>query len=343
MTSLRWGLLSTAAIGRLVVGATRGCDTTELVAVASRDEVKAEAFARANGLPLAFGSYEEMLASDALDAVYVALPISLHAEWTVKALEAGKHVLCEKPFVTTAADADRCFAAAESAGRLCAEALMWRYHPQSALARELVRDGAIGDLLLVRAALTVDVPDGDIRRLRGLGGGASLDLGCYCTSALRLFGGEPRRVYAEAVHDDDGVDPRMVASMLLENGVLGQFDMGLTHTRRDQLELVGSAGSLVVPDPWIGVSAALELRRGTRSETIPVDLPAGSRLGLDEGAVYRHELDRVSRAALAGSPLPFGRADAVAQAATLEALDTSARSGSPVLSRPVHAPSGPRT
>ena len=336
MTSVRWGLLSTAAIGRLVVEATRGSDTAEFVAVASRDGAKAEAFARANGLPLAFGSYEEMLASDALDAVYVALPISMHAEWTVKALEAGKHVLCEKPFVTTAEDADRCFAAAESAGRLCAEALMWRYHPQTALARELVRGGAIGDLLLVRAALTVDVPEGDIRRVKSLGGGSFLDLGCYCVSALRLFGGEPQRVHAEAVYDDDGVDLRMVASLRLGNGVLGQLDVGLTHTRRDELELVGSTGSLVVPDPWIGVSAALEVRRGTKHETVPVDLPAGSRLGLDEGAVYRHELDLVSRAVLSGEPLPFGRADAVAQAATLEALDASARSGSPVV--PHHSP-----
>ena len=145
------------------------------------------------------------------------------------------------------------------------------------------------------------MPEGDIRRVRDLGGGSYLDLGCYCTSALRLFGGEPQRVYAEAVYDDDGVDLRMVASLRLENGVLGQFDVGLTHTRRDELELVGSTGSLLVPDPWIGVSAALELRRGTERETIPVDLPAGSRLGLDEGAVYRHELDLVSRAALSGA------------------------------------------
>ena len=342
MTSLRWGLLSTAAIGRLVVEANRGSETAEFVAVASRDGAKAEAFARESGLPHSFGSYEEMLASDEVDAVYVALPISLHTEWTVKALEAGKHVLCEKPFATSAADADRCFAAAESAGRLCAEALMWRYHPQTQLARELVHDGAIGDLLLVRAALTVDVPEGDIRRVRGLGGGAYLDLGCYCASALRLFGGEPRRVHAEAVYDDDGVDLRMVASLQLDNGVLGQLDVGLTHTRRDELELVGSTGSLVVPDPWIGVSTALELRRGKEPETIPVEIPAGSRLGLDEGAVYRHELDVVSRAALTGTPLPFARADAVAQAATLQALDASARSGSPVVLRPAPGASGPR-
>jgi hypothetical protein len=162
-----------------------------------------------------------------------------------------------------------------------------------------------------------------------------------------LFGGEPQRVHAEAVYDDDGVDLRMAASMRLEHDVLGQLDVGLTHTRRDELELVGSTGSLVVPDPWIGVSAALGLRRGTTSETIPVDLPAGSRLGLEEGAVYRLELDLVSRAALAGTPLPFGRADAVAQAATLEALDASARSGSrssraTIRFRPLPGPEGAR-
>ena len=265
MASLRWGLLSTAAIGRLVVEANRGSDTTEVVAVASRDGAKAEAFARA---------------------------------------------------------------------------LMWRYHPQTVLARELVRAGAIGDLLLVRAALTVDVPEGDIRRVWHLGGGSYLDLGCYCASALRLFGGEPQHVHAEVVYDDEGVDLRMVESLRLQNGVLGQLDVGLTHTRRDELELVGSTGSLLVPDPWIGVSAALELRRGTTREAIPVDLPAGSRLGLDEGAVYRHELDLVSRAAMTGIPLPFGRADAVAQAATLEALDAAARSGSPAVPRPPLRSSG---
>jgi predicted dehydrogenase len=146
MGRVRWGVLSTAAIGRLVIEVTRSAEQAEFVAVASRDAARARAFADELGLEASFGSYEELLASEAVDAVYVPLPVSLHTEWTVKTLEAGKHVLCEKPLATSAADAARCFDAAEAAGRRCVEGLMWRHHPQTTLARKLVADGAIGRL-----------------------------------------------------------------------------------------------------------------------------------------------------------------------------------------------------
>ena len=158
MARLRWGVLSTAGIGRLVIEATRAADHAEFVAVASRDADRARAFAGELGLEASFGSYEELLASSQLDAVYVPLPVAMHTEWTVKALEAGKHVLCEKPFATSAADAARCFDAAEAAGRYCVEGLMYRHHPQTTLARQLVAGGAIGRLAHVRAALSVSVP-----------------------------------------------------------------------------------------------------------------------------------------------------------------------------------------
>lgn len=218
------------------------------------------------------------------------------------------------------------FDAAEAAGRRCVEGLMYRHHPQTVLARRLVADGAVGQLTLVRAALTVNVPAGDIRRVKALGGGAHLDLGCYCVSAIRLFGGEPEHVYATAVPDADGCDLRMAATLGLPGGVLGQLDIGLDLTRRDQLELVGTGGRLVVPDPWICRGAELELWRNGTREAIPVDLAAA---GLDAGedAVYRLELDRVSEAIATGEPLEFGRADAVAQAATLEALRVSSERG----------------
>ena len=164
MARVRWGVLSTASIGRLVIEATRAADHAEFVAVASRDPARARAFAGELGLEASFGSYEELLASSAVDAVYVPLPVALHTEWTVKALAAGKHVLCEKPLATSAADAARCLDAAEAAGRHCVEGLMWRHHPQTTLARKLVADGAIGRLAYVRAALSVSVPPGDIRR-----------------------------------------------------------------------------------------------------------------------------------------------------------------------------------
>jgi xylose dehydrogenase (NAD/NADP) len=152
----------------------------------------------------------------------------MHTEWTVRALEAGRHVLCEKPFATSPEDAARCFEAASAAGKLCVEGFMYRYHPQTTLTRRLVADGEIGPLSTVRAALTVSIPPGDIRRSVELGGGALGDLGCYCVSAMRLFAGRPERVFAEQLRDGaDGVDLRMAATLRLPGGVLGQFDVGL--------------------------------------------------------------------------------------------------------------------
>jgi predicted dehydrogenase len=257
--------------------------------------------------------------------------VALHTEWTVKALEAGKHVLCEKPLATGAADAARCFAAAEAAGRRCVEGLMYRHHPQTALARRLVADGAIGRLADVRAALSVSVPPDDIRRSVQLGGGALGDLGCYCVSAIRLFAGEPERVWAAQVRDGDaGVDLRLAATLQLPADVLAQFDVGLDLTRRDQLELVGTEGRLTVPDPWLCRATHLELSRDGLVEHVPVD-PDGT-LGLTDPDhdVYRIELDTVSASLAAGETPPFGRADAIAQARTLEALFRSAGDGTPV-------------
>jgi D-xylose 1-dehydrogenase (NADP+, D-xylono-1,5-lactone-forming) len=163
MAKVRWGVLGTGSIAHTVVGANPGA----FVAAASREVSKAEAF----GLESGFGSYADLLASDTVDAVYVALPNALHPEWTVKALQAGKHVLCEKPFVQERADAVGCFAAADAAGKVCAEGFMWRLHPQTTLARRLVADGAIGRPAHVRAALRITTEAGDVRRSVPLNGG----------------------------------------------------------------------------------------------------------------------------------------------------------------------------
>ena len=179
-----------------------------------------------------------LLGSDEIDAVYIATPVSMHTEWTLRALEAGKHVLCEKPFTTSPVDAARCFDAAAASGVVCAEGLMYRYHPQTLRAQQLVADGAIGRLATIRAALSITVPASDIRRSVELGGGAVGDLGCYCVSAIRLFGGEPESVYARQVLDGPGgVDLRLAATLCLPGDVLAQFDVGLDLPRRDELEL----------------------------------------------------------------------------------------------------------
>jgi D-xylose 1-dehydrogenase (NADP+, D-xylono-1,5-lactone-forming) len=261
----------------------------------------------------------------------VALPVSMHTEWTARSLAAGKHVLCEKPFATSAEDAARCFDAAASAGRLCAEGLMYRHHPQTLLARELVADGAIGPLTSVRAALSVSVDPGDIRRSVELGGGALLDLGCYCVSAIRLFAGQPELVYAERVDDGAaGVDLRMAATMRMPRGVLAQFDVGLDLPRRDELELIGTGGKLTVPDPWLCRRGYVELERDGRRRRLPADPTGTFGLADPDHDVYRIELDTNSAAIADGEQPPFGRADAVDQAAVLQALRRSSKHAAPI-------------
>jgi D-xylose 1-dehydrogenase (NADP+, D-xylono-1,5-lactone-forming) len=328
---VRWGLLSTASIGRLVVEATRQARRAEFVAVASHDGDRASRVAGELGLGASFGSYEELLAAEEVDAVYVALPVSMHTEWTVRSLAAGKHVLCEKPFATGAEDAARCFDAAASAGKLCAEGLMYRHHPQTLLARKLVADGAIGRLEYVRAALSVSVDPGDIRRSVELGGGALLDLGCYCVSAARLFAGQPELVFAEQVRDGTaGVDLRFVATMRMRDDVLAQFDTALDLPRRDELELIGTEGRLTVPDPWLCRQGAVEVHSGGHRWRLPAD-PAGTfGLGRPDHDVYRIELDAISAAIAGDEQSSFGRADVVDQAAVLQALRRSSLDAVPV-------------
>jgi predicted dehydrogenase len=317
MTGVRWGVLGTGSIARTVVGAHPGA----FVAVASRDAARAAAF----GLDKSFGSYADLVTSDSVDAVYVALPNSLHPQWTIRALDAGKHVLCEKPLAATRADAVRCAEAAS--GLILAEGFMWRLHPQTTTARRLVADGAIGRLAHIRAALRITTQPGDVRRSTELAGGALSDVGCYCASAMRLFGGEPSRVYAEA--DFDGVDMRFAAVLRMPGGVLGTFDAALDLPRADELELIGTEGSLRIPDPWICRTGYVELTRKGETEVIPVDPSGRYRLTGEEDDPYRIEFATVS-AAIAGGPLEFGPADAIAQARLYEALMRSATTGTPV-------------
>jgi predicted dehydrogenase len=345
--SIRWGMLSTAGIGRVAASAIRGSREAEFVAVAGRDAGKAAAYAAELGLPRSFGSYDELLACDDVDAIYIPLPIALHTEWTIKALRAGKHVLCEKPFAVTAADAAACFDAAEAVGRVCIEGLMWRHHPQTLLAQKLVADGAVGDVAFIRAALTVSVDPGDIRRTGRLGGGASLDLGCYCISAIRLFGGQPLTVSAAQVVDTapgaDGGDLRLAATLTLpgstgSGGALAQLDVALDFPRRDELEIIGTAGKIVVPDPWLCRYGHIVLERDGVTERLPAD-PDG-RYGLgddsdpDNDDAYRIEFENASRV-IAGDLAPaFGRADAVDQAAAVEAVRTAAATGTTITLNP---------
>jgi xylose dehydrogenase (NAD/NADP) len=312
---LRLGLLSTARINRRIVPPARESELVEVVAVASRDGGRASAYAEQNGIARAHEGYEALLADPEVDAVYIPLPNSLHVEWTKCALEAGKHVLCEKPLTDEPDDAEALFELAERKGLFLAEAFMYRHNPQTRRVEELVREGAIGRLQLVRTSFSFPVEGAENIRLDpALDGGSLLDLGTYCVSGARLLAGEPESVLGRQVVGPTGVDDLFTGSLVFPEGVHAVFDCGLRMPNRATLEAVGTEGSLFVDDPWLCRRPGIELRRGDELERISVE-PADS---------YRLELDDFARAVAGeGEPL-LGREDAVAQARVLSALRRSA-------------------
>jgi D-xylose 1-dehydrogenase (NADP+, D-xylono-1,5-lactone-forming) len=322
--TVAWGMLSTARINRLVLEGAGESDRVDVIAVASRDAGRAEAYARDHGIARAYGSYDALLEDSDVEAVYIPLPNSMHVEWTLRALEAGKHVLCEKPFSRRAEEVEQAFERAESAGLVLSEGFMWRHHPQAAKVAELVAEGAIGRLRLVRAAFSFQLAAahgaGDARFDPELDGGALMDVGCYCVNAIRSLGGEPERVYGEQVVGESGVDVVFVGTLSLPGEIVGHFDCGFVLPRRSELEVVGEEASLQVGDPFHVHSPGIELRRVGETEWIDVE-PANS---------YRLELENVSGAIRGETPLLLGRDDAVGQARAIEALYRSAAAAAPV-------------
>src|SRR3989449_4091402 len=190
--AVKWGIVSTADINRKVIPGMHESTKADLVAVASRDPAQAEEYARKWEIPLAYGSYEELLADPEIEAVYISLPNTLHVEWSIRALEAGKHVLCEKPFTRHPKEARKAFDVADKAGRILSEAFMYRHNAQTKKLKQLVSDGAIGELRLIRSAFSYALYDQNNIRLRPeVEGGALMDVGCYNVSGSRLLGGQP--------------------------------------------------------------------------------------------------------------------------------------------------------
>jgi D-xylose 1-dehydrogenase (NADP+, D-xylono-1,5-lactone-forming) len=318
---LKLGLLSTADINQKLVAGARLVDEVEVVAVASRSLERASAQASELDVPRALGSYEELLADPDVDAVYISLPNSMHVDWSVRALEAGKHVLCEKPLARAVEPVERAFDAAEAAGRVLAEAFMWRHHPQASRLVELVP--RVGSLRVVRAqfsfALSSLDPASNIRLSGELEGGALMDVGCYCVSAARLVAGEPVAVTAQQVTGE--VDVRFTATLSFPGDVLAHFDCGVDTAERAELEVVGSEGTLLLRDPFHSVEPVIEVRDAGGSV---------ERIEAERDDPYACEL-RDFAAAVAGSRTPLlGREDAVGQARVIAALYESAARGARV-------------
>lgn len=321
MTKLHWGLLSTARINSAVIPPIRLSQRSELVGVASRDQAKADTYAREHGIERAYGTYEAMLADPAINVIYNPLPNHLHAEWTIKAAEAGKHVLCEKPLALSLADIDRMMAAARANNVVVAEAFMYKHHPQTLKVLELLKNKPIGDLLVIKGAFTFDLSPrpSDIRWMPDMGGGSIWDVGCYPISFTRLIAqAEPIEVFGWQTTSPSGVDEVFVGQMRFANGLLAQFESGFRSPYRTWMEVVGTRGSLYVASPFKPADRAfITLNYGDRSEQIEVNA----------GHLYQGEIADMEGAVLDGKPQRIPLEDSRNNVALILACLESARTG----------------
>jgi predicted dehydrogenase len=318
---VRWGVLSTSNIGRrAVLPAIQRSSNGELLAVASRDADKASAIAKELGIPRAYAGYEQLLADPEIEAIYIPLPNSMHREWAIKAAEAGKHILCEKPLALHAGECAAMEAAARANGVLLLEAFMYRFHPQTERVIELIRQGAIGEPRLIHAAFTFRLTNPtNIRLQADLGGGSLMDVGCYCVNVSRtLFGAEPIEAQAFARWSAGGVDEQMTGSLRFDGGY-AQFDSALTLARRESYQVVGTDGVIEAPVAFLPGHGDTIVRirdaAGERNETIA---------GADE---YQLMVEHFAGCARGHTTLRYTPAEAAANMRTIEALYRSARNG----------------
>jgi D-xylose 1-dehydrogenase (NADP+, D-xylono-1,5-lactone-forming) len=321
---LNWGLLSTARINRALIPPLRASKRNEVVAVASRSLEQAETYAREWDIPRVFGSYEALLDDPDVDVIYNSLPNHLHAEWTIKALHAGKHVLCEKPLVLSVQEVDAIAQATKETGNIVAEAFMYRHHPKTLKVKELVDGGVLGDLQIIRGlfAATFNLKD-NYRMVKEMGGGSLWDVGCYPVSYTRLIVGEkPREVFGWQVEGPTGIDETFMGQMRFESGVLAQFVCGFASPFRTSMEIIGSRGTLTVPVPFHpGASDKIHLQVGDDAETI----------GIPDQELYIGEVEDMADAVLLGKEPRMSLADSRDIIEMIVGLFESARLGKPVM------------
>ena len=324
--ALRFGVLSTADIGlKKVLPAMLRADRVEVVAIGSRDLDRARTAAADLGIARAHGSYEDLLADPDVDAVYVPLPNHLHAEWTIAAARAGKHVLCEKPLATTVADAERMIAACEDAGVVLMEAFMYRLHPSWVAVRELVASGRIGQLRAVPSWFSYWNDDpADIRNRLDAGGGALFDIGCYSVSLSRvLFGAEPTRVSAALLRDPElGVDVLTSAILTFDDG-LASFTCSTRAEDDQRVHIYGTEGRISIGIPFnIPPDRATEVWV-THGGDPPV-APDTRVLTFETADPYTVETERFAAAVLDGTQPPVPPEDAVRNLRVMERIFAAA-------------------
>jgi predicted dehydrogenase len=319
---LRWGILGVAAINQRILPSFPRARNAELRAIASRSLDRAKAAAQAAGIPVAHGSYEALLDDPTIDAVYNPLPNSLHAEWSRKAAERGKHVWCEKPLCPTAAEAHALLDFCESKGVKLMEGFMWPHHPRTQQIRRFLDSGGIGEVRRVSGAFTFPMEPLDPNNIRlkpELGGGSLLDVGCYPVYGIRwVLGIEPLEVMAKARYYN-GVDIEMNGILTFADGRMAAFDCGFTLPYRGWLEILGTEGTVRIPRMWVPPpKATFYIHREDK---------AGEEVSIDGEDQIQHMIENFSRAVLENEPVTPSPDEAVKTLRVLDALAQSAREG----------------
>ncbi len=334
-TKLRWGILGTGNIARQFAQAMAHAQRGSLRAVGSRASSAAQAFASANQVPDAHGSYDALLADPAVDAVYVSVPNSMHHEWTIRALRAGKHVLCEKPLAANRTQAVEMFDVARRTGKLLVEAFMFRSSPLTAAWLREVRHGVIGRVLMVRSSFCYCTTrqEGNIRFTRSMAGGALMDVGCYCLNLSRLVAaGEPVAMTISSRLSAAGIDEVSAGTLRFADGMVASFTCGMTVHADNTASICGTQGYIEVPIPWkppIGeakfvVSASVPpmMEAGNNSRTAPVPGSGPRRIVTVETALplIAQEAEDFAASAIDGAPPSVTEDDSLGNMTALDEL-----------------------
>jgi D-xylose 1-dehydrogenase (NADP+, D-xylono-1,5-lactone-forming) len=322
--TVNWGVLGAAKIARSLATALRDSKLACSYAVASRSLPKAKAFAREYGFQKCYERYQTLLNDPEVDVIYNPLPNHLHCAWTIRALEAGKHVLCEKPLAKNAAECRRMIAAAKRNNRLLMEAFMYRVHPQTLRIQELLRERTIGEIRVMRAGFgfTLDEDSGNVRLETRMGGGCLMDVGCYCVNAIRtFFGEEPSLVLGHAERGKrTKVDMNFAGTLVFSEGKLGIFNSSFRTVLDRGIEIIGTRGRILAPSPWKpdGKLSTFTLEVDGKAKVIEIR---------DGGEIYHNEVNHFSRCVLTNKPPLIPPEDGWRNMIVIDALKRSARTG----------------
>lgn len=321
--SLRWGLLGTAHINRAVIAPIRSSKRSQLVAVASRSPEKASQYASQWGIPRYFSSYEALLADPEIDVIYNSLPNSLHAEWSIKAMQMGKHVLCEKPLTASLQEVDAIIKATDQTGMVITEAYMYRHHPQTLLVKQMVDDGQVGNLQLIRGSFCyTNTRQADVRFDPSLGGGSLWDVGCYPISYSNLVTRTaPTEVYGQQVTGPTGIDLLYAGQLLFPGGVISQIESSFITIDKVEMVITGDKGRITIPNPYKpGKSSHISIQMGGQEKILNIK---GQEL-------YQGEITDLENAILDGTPPRISLAESRQIVKTILALYHSARDSVPI-------------